>query len=335
MKFFCAIFLASVCAAVAGQPDTLLNVSYDVSREFYSAFNEVYTAQRATRKQPPVAIDQSHDGSSKQARAVMDGLQADVVTMNQETDIGALVEAGLVAKDWKTRLPDGASPYVSTIVFLVRKGNPKGIKDWDDLVKLGTSVIIPNPQTSGNGRYSYLAAWAYAQSKSPGDSGSSKGFLKALFKNVPVLETGGRTATNTFVQKGIGDVLLTFESEVQQIRTAFAQGGFDVVYPSQSILAEFPVSIVDAVVDKRGSRELAADYLEFLWSEPAQRLAAARSLRPRNQSILEESRERFPAIKLAGVSDKFGGWAAAQKSHFAKGGTFDRIFTPDAVPSAR
>ena len=327
--------LFTLIGIAAAEPESLLNVSYDVSREFYSAFNEAYTAQRAAKKQQPIAIEQSHDGSSKQARAVIDGLQADVVTMNQETDIGALVDAGLVAKDWKTRLPDGSSPYVSTIVFLVRKGNPKGINDWDDLVKPGTSVIIPNPQTSGNGRYSYLAAWAYAQDKSPGDAGAPEGFLKALFKNVPVLETGGRAATNTFVQKGIGDVLLTFESEVQQIRTAFDQSGFDVVYPSQSILAEFPVSIVDAVADKRGSREVAADYLSFLWSEPAQRLAAARFLRPRNESILEENRERFPAIKLAGVAETFGGWAAAQKSHFAKGGTFDRIFTPDAVPSAR
>ena len=335
MKFFCSAFLAFLSAAVAAQPDSMLNVSYDVSREFYSAFNEAYAAQRAARKQPPVAIDQSHDGSSKQARAVIDGLQADVVTMNQETDIAALVEAGLVAKDWKTRLPDGASPYVSTIVFLVRKGNPKGIKDWDDLVKPGTSVIIPNPQTSGNGRYSYLAAWAYAQDRFPGTAGAPEGFVKALFKNVPVLETGGRAATNTFVQKGIGDVLLTFESEVQQIRTAFDQSGFDVVYPSQSILAEFPVSIVDAVAGKRGSRELAADYLGFLWSEPAQRLAAARVLRPRNESILAENRERFPAIKLAGVAETFGGWAAAQKTHFAKGGTFDQIYTPDAAPSAR
>ena len=335
MKIFSAILFASLSAAIAGQPDTLLNASYDVSREFYSAFNEAYAAQRTKNGQSPVKVEQSHDGSSKQARAVIDGLQADVVTMNQETDIAALVEAGLVAKDWKTRVPDGASPYVSTIVFLVRKGNPKGIKDWDDLVKPGTSVIIPNPQTSGNCRYSYPAAWAYAQDKSPGNPGAPKDFVKALFKNVPVLETGGHAATNTFVQKGIGDVLLTFESEVRQIQTAFDQSGFDVIYPSQSILAEFPVSIVDAVADKRGSHELAKDYLGFLWSEPAQRLAASRFLRPRNESILAENRAQFPDIKLAGVVETFGGWPAAQKTHFAKGGTFEQIYTPEAVPPAK
>ena len=336
MKFLlCAIFFAALCTAGAAGPETLLNASYDVSREFYSAFNEAYAAQRAKTGLPPVTVEQSHDGSSKQARAVIDGLQADVVTMNQETDIAALVGAGLVAEDWKTRLPDGASPYVSTIVFLVRIDNPKGIKDWDDLVKPGTSVIIPNPQTSGNGRYSYLAAWAYAMDRSPGNPDAPKDFVKALFKNVPVLETGGRAATNTFVQKGIGDVLLTFESEVRQIQTAFDQSGFDVVYPSQSILAEFPVSLVDAVVDKRGSRPLAEDYLHFLWSEPAHRLAAARFLRPRNKSILDENSPLFPAIKLNDVTGTFGGWAAAQKTHFAKGGTFDQIYTPDAVPPVK
>ncbi|MFA7343647.1 MAG: sulfate ABC transporter substrate-binding protein [Terrimicrobiaceae bacterium] len=335
MKTLCAIFLATLCVSAAAEPDTLLNVSYDVSREFYSAFNAAYAAQRESKGLPPVKIDQSHDGSSKQARAVIDGLPADVVTMNQETDIDALVGAGLVAKDWKSRLPDGASPYASTIVFLVRKGNPKGIKDWGDLVAPGTSVIIPNPQTSGNGRYSYLAAWAFAQDKSPGDAAAPKEFVRALFKNVPVLEAGGRAATNTFVQKGIGDVLLTFESEVRQIQTAFDQGGFDVVYPAQSILAEFPVSLVDAVVDKRGSRPLAEDYLGFLWSAPAQRLAASQLLRPRNAAILAENASRFPAIKLIGVEEAFGGWAAAQKSHFAKGGTFDQIYTPDFPSSAK
>ncbi|MFZ4598041.1 MAG: sulfate ABC transporter substrate-binding protein [Terrimicrobiaceae bacterium] len=324
------IFFAVLGSALAAEPTTLLNVSYDVSREFYTSYNAAYAAHRAQAGLSPITIQQSHGGSSKQARAVIDGLEADVVTMNQDTDIDAIAAAGLIEKNWKSRLPDGSSPYVSTIVFLVRKGNPKGVKDWDDLVKSDVSVIIPNPLTSGNGRYSYLGAWAFAQERSPGQPSAPKEFVEALFKNVPLLEAGGRAATNTFVQKGIGDVLLTFESEVKQIQTTFDVGSFDVVYPPASILAEFPVSLVDAVVDRRGSRALANDYLQFLWSEPAQRLAAEQYLRPRNPTILAEFAPHFPTIRLVSVQAAFGTWGDAQKKHFSKDGTFEQIYQTTA-----
>ena len=246
-------------------------------------------------------MDVSNGGSSKQARAVIDGLEADVVTMNQETDIDAIAKVGLIANNWRSRLPDNAAPYTSTIVFLVRKGNPKGIKDWSDLVNPGVSVIVPNPKTSGNGRYSYLAAWAYAK-RLPGSSDESAAeFVKALLKNVPVLETGGRAATNTFVQKEIGDVLLTFESEVLQITKVFSPDKFDVVYPPLSILAEAPVSVVDKVVDKRGTRKLAIAYLEYLWSDDGQKLAVQSYFRPRSDKLLAEHAALFPRIKLVSV----------------------------------
>lgn len=309
--------------ATAAQPN-ILNASYDVTREFYQDFNKAYAASyKKARGEEPV-IDLSNGGSSKQARAVIDGLQADVVTMNQDTDIEAIVKAGLIAPDWKTRLPDNAAPYTSTIVFLVRKGNPKGIKNWDDLTKPGVSVIVPNPKTSGNGRYSYLAAWAYA--KENPSVGSPADFVKALFKNVPVLETGGRAATNTFVQKEMGDALLTFESEVLQITRVFSKDQFDVVYPASSILAEAPVSVVDSVVDKRKTRDLATDYLKYLWSDEGQQLAVKYYFRPRSQNLLAENASLFPAIKLVSVDQAFGSWANAQKEHFADGGTFDQIY---------
>ena len=271
-------------------------------------------------------VDLSNGGSSKQARAVIDGLEADVVTMNQQTDIDAIARAGLIAGNWKTRLPNNAAPYTSTIVFLVRKGNPKAIKDWGDLVRPGISVIVPNPKTSGNGRYSYLAAWAYAKSRPGGSNAAAEEFVTALFKNAPVLETGGRAATNTFVQKEIGDVLLTFESEVLQITKVFSPDKFDVVYPPLSILAEAPVSVVDQVVDRRGTRELATAYLEYLWSDDGQKLAVQSYFRPRSEKLLAENAALFPPIKLASVDEVFGGWNAVQEAHFADGGYFDRIY---------
>jgi sulfate/thiosulfate transport system substrate-binding protein len=319
------LFLLLFAGSAVAAPSNILNVSYDVTREFYQEFNFVFA--RAYKKTHGLAptVDLSNGGSSKQARAVIDGLDADVVTMNQETDIDAIAKAGLIADNWKDRLPNNAAAYTSTIVFLVRKGNPKGIKDWGDLVRAGVSVIVPNPKTSGNGRYSYLAAWAYAKWRPGGSDAAAEEFVKALFKNAPLLETGGRAATNTFVQKEIGDVLLTFESEVLQITKVFSPDKFDVVYPPLSFLAEAPVSVVDKVVDRRGTRELATAYLEYLWSEDGQKLAVRSYFRPRSERLLAENTTLFPPIKLVSVDD-FGGWDAVQEAHFADGGYFDKIY---------
>jgi sulfate/thiosulfate-binding protein len=312
-------------SAVAA-PANILNVSYDVTREFYQQYNNVFAQAYQEKTGITPTVELSNGGSSKQARAVIDGLDADVVTMNQETDIDAIVKAGLIESGWKSRLPNNSAPYTSTIVFLVRKGNPKNIKDWGDLIAPGVSVIIPNPKTSGNGRYSYLAAWAYAKLRPGGGEAAAEQFIRALFGNVPVLETGGRAATNTFVQKEIGDVLLTFESEVLQITKVFSPDKFDVIYPPLSILAEAPVSVVDRVVDRRGTRELATDYLEYLWSDDGQKLAVHSYFRPRSEKLLAENAHLFPEIKLVSVDDVFGGWEAAQRAHFVDGGLFDQIY---------
>ena len=324
MKFWLLSLVLAV-SALAG-PSNILNVSYDVTREFYQEDNEMFARAYKEKHGIVPTVDLSNGGSSKQARAVIDGLEADVVTMNQETDIDAIVKAGLIDGDWKSRLPNSSAPYTSTIVFLVRKGNPKNIKDWGDLAAPGMSVIVPNPKTSGNGRYSYLAAWAYAKMRPGGGEAAAEQFVKALFRNVPVLETGGRAATNTFVQKEIGDVLLTFESEVLQITKVFSPDKFDVIYPPVSILAEAPVSVVDKVVDKRGTRQLATDYLEYLWTDDGQELAVRSYFRPRSAKLLAENAALFPEISLVSVDDVFGGWEAAQKAHFADGGFFDQIY---------
>ncbi|MDX2080020.1 MAG: sulfate ABC transporter substrate-binding protein [Terrimicrobiaceae bacterium] len=310
----------------AGAADTLLNVSYDVTREFYTDFNRAFAAHRAEQKKGDVRIDMSHGGSSKQARAILDGLQADVATMNQDTDINVLARGGLVPENWKSLLPDNSVPYQSTIVFLVRKGNPKGIQDWADLAKPGVSVIIPNPKTSGNGRYSYLAAWAWAGKQFGGDESAVRDYISRLFKNVPVLESGGRSATNTFVQKGIGDVLLTFESETLQISRVFDPKNYDVVYPSMSIAAEAPVAVVAKNAERRGTAGLAREYLLYLWSPEGQRIAGRHFLRPKNPEIAAEFAENFPPITLAHIDEVFGGWDQAQKTHFDDGGLFDQIF---------
>lgn len=324
------VVLAVALSAVTGQAaesKKLLNVSYDVTREFYKDFNVAFAQYWKQKKGETVTIDQSHGGSSKQARAVLDGLPVDVVTENQDTDIDILVKGGLVAADWKTKFPNGAAPYTSTIVFLVRKGNPKGIKDWDDLVKPGIGVIVPNPKTSGNGRYSYLAAWAFANDKFKGDTAKIREFVGALFHNVPVLDTGGRGATTSFVQNGQGDVLLTFENEVHQISKVFKPGLFDVVIPSSSILAEAPVAVVDKNVDKQGTREVATAYLQYLWSDEGQKLVVKNYFRPRSESLLKENAALFPPIKLVAV-ESLGGWASLQKEHFVDKGVFDQIFVP-------
>jgi sulfate/thiosulfate-binding protein len=324
MKLWLLSLVFTVSAMAA--PSNILNVSYDVTREFYQEYNLAFALAYKTKNGFAPTVDLSNGGSSKQARAVIDGLEADVVTMNQETDIDAIAKAGLIDGNWKSRLPNNSAPYTSTIVFLVRKGNPRGIKDWGDLVAPGLSVIIPNPKTSGNGRYSYLAAWAYAKLRPGGGDAAAGQFVKALFKNIPVLETGGRAATNTFVQKEIGDVLLTFESEVLQIIKVFSPDKFDVIYPPLSILAEAPVSVVDKVVDKRGTRQLATDYLEYLWSEDGQKLAVQSYFRPRSEKLLAENANLFPEIRLVSVDEVFGGWQAAQNAHFVDGGFFDQIY---------
>lgn len=322
-----AALALSISTSVAHAEDTLLNASYDVAREFYKDYNEVFAKHWQEKTGHPVTINQSHGASSKQARAIVDGLEADVASMNQQTDIELLVDNNVVKADWRTRLPHQAAPYTSTIVFLVRKGNPKAIKDWNDLIKDGVQVIIPNPKTAGNGRYSYLAAWAYAEEKL-GGADKAQEFVAKLFKNVPVLDAGGRAATTTFIQRQIGDVLLTFESEVQQISQQFEPGAYEVVYPSQSILAENPVAVVDKVVDKRGSRALAEDYVGFLFSPEGQRLAAKHFLRPQSPDIAAEFKQRFPELKLITVDERFGGWKQALKTHFVDGAIFDQIYTP-------
>lgn len=315
------------CQTLVRADVTLLNVSYDVSREFYEDYNPAFAAYWAKRTGERLTINQSHGGSAKQVRAVAEGLEADVVTMNQTGDIDYLVEQGRwVAADWQSRFPNGSAPTTSTTVFLVRAGNPKQIKDWSDLVRPGISVIIPNPKTSGNGRYSYLAAWG-ATLKKTGDAHKAEEFVRRLFKNVPILDTGGRGATTTFTQRDIGDVLLTFENEVALIRRETQGETFDVVYPSISVLAENPVAVVDKVVDKHRTREVAQAYLEFLYSETGQEIAARHHLRPRLKSVADRHAADFPRLDLFNVRDVFGDWRQVQQEHFKDGGTFDRIYS--------
>ncbi|MBD9677362.1 sulfate ABC transporter substrate-binding protein [Pseudomonas sp. PDM18] len=319
--------LALASAAQAAQP--LLNVSYDVMRDFYKDYNAAFQKHWQAEKGEKITIQMSHGGSSKQARAVIDGLPADVITMNQATDIDALADnGGLVPKDWATRLPNNSAPFTSATVFIVRKGNPKGLKDWNDLVKPGVQVVVPNPKTSGNGRYTYLSAWGYAQ-KHGADEAKAKEFVAQLFKNVPVLDTGGRAATTTFMQNQIGDVLVTFENEAEMIAREFGRGGFEVVYPSVSAEAEPPVAVVDKVVDKKGTRAEAEAYLKYLWSDEGQTIAANNYLRPHNPEVLAKFSDRFPKVDFFSVVKTFGDWRTVQKTHFADGGVFDQIYTPN------
>jgi len=302
----------------------LLNVSYDVTREFYQDYNAAFAKYWKEKTGDTVAVNQSHGGSSKQARSVLDGLEADVVTMNQPTDIDILQTGGLVSTNWSARLPDGSIPYTSTIVFAVRKGNPRHIQNWDDLVKPGISVVIPNPKTSGNGRYSYLAGWGYALKKSAGDEAQAREYVTKLFANVPVLDTGGRGATTTFAERGLGDVLLTFENEAALIQQQFTN--VEVVVPPVSILAENPVTWVDRYVQRHHTEAVSRAYLEFLYSDAGQELAAQHYFRPRNQAILTRYASRFPAVDLFTVDEVAGGWQKARQVHFAEGGTFDQIY---------
>jgi sulfate/thiosulfate transport system substrate-binding protein len=310
--------------AVRAAETTMLNVSYDVARELYKDVNPAFAAAWQKQTGETLTINQSHGGSSKQALAVAGGLEADVVTMNQVPDIDLLVEkGGLVAADWQKKFPDGATPYTTTIVFLVRKGNPKGIKDWNDLTKSDVKVIVPNPKVTGNGRYTYLAAWGYAL-QTLGTPDAAKDFVTKLFNNVPVLDGGGRGATTTFTQRAIGDVLVTFENETFLIAKEFGDG-FDVVYPSLSIEAAPPVAVVDKVVDKRGTRKVAEAYLGFLFSPQGQAIIAKHYFRPRNEAAFKANATTYPDIKTFQVEKLLGTWKAVQAEHFGDGGTYDQI----------
>ena len=323
LAFAAAVLLGGSRFAHAADT-SLLNVSYDVSREFYKDYNALFAAYWKKTSGESLTLNQSHGGSSKQARSVVDGLEADVITMNQANDIDVLHDRGnLVPADWAKRLPDNSAPTTSTSVILVRKGNPKQIRDWDDLGRSAISVIIPNPKTSGNGRYTYLAAWGAALKKGVNPA-AAQALVRRIFANVPVFDGGGRAATTTFAQRGIGDALATFESEVPLIEREFG-GGFEVVYPGWSILAENPVSIVDKVVDKRGTRKQAEAYLKYLWSDEAQELAAKQHIRPRSTRVLAKYAKQFPKLQLFTVDELFGGWKKAQKDHFDDGALYDQI----------
>ena len=325
-----ALIATALTASVVLADMTLLNVSYDPTRELYRAVNEAFIKDWKARGGENVRIEQSHGGSGKQARAVIDGLQADVVTLALEGDIDQVAKAGLVKSGWQKRLADNSSPYTSTIVFLVRKGNPKGLKDWDDLLKPGVEVITPNPKTSGGARWNYLAAWAYADAKYGHAEDKDKDFVRKLYANVPVLDTGARGATTTFAQRGIGDVLLAWENEAFLAIDELGAGQFEVVVPSLSIKAEPPVAVVDKVVDAKGTRKVAEAYLNFLYTPEAQKLIAHHYYRPSDpKSVDPKDLARFADVKLVSIDDPlFGGWARAQARHFDDGGIFDQIYQP-------
>jgi sulfate/thiosulfate-binding protein len=323
-------FLLGLPAVAQAQKNqTLLNVSYDPTRELYRAIDEAFIAKYKNEKDVALTIRQSHGGSGKQARSVIDGLDADVVTLALAYDIDAIAKVGLLPEEWQKRLPFNSAPYTSTIVFLVRKGNPKQIVDWGDLLKDGVEVITPNPKTSGGARWNYLAAWAYALEKNGGDESKAKAYITELFKHVPVLDTGARGATTTFVERGVGDVLLAWENEAFLALEELGPDRFDIVVPSLSILAEPPVAVVDKNVDRKGTRAAAQEYLEFLYTPAAQDIIARNFYRPTDKATAEKYSERFPQVKLVTIDDAiFGGWQAAQAKHFSDGGTFDQIYLP-------
>jgi sulfate transport system substrate-binding protein len=313
-------------SAWAAKPATeLLNASYDVSRELFTQINPAFAAQWKNSSGQTIVIRQSHGGSSAQARAVAEGLQADVVTFNQVTDIEFLRKAGMVPGDWQARFPNQASPYYSLPVFLVRAGNPKGIKDWDDLVRSGIKVIFPNPKTSGNGRYSYLAAYAYALDRNGGDQAKARAFVARVLANVPVFDTGGRGATTTFAERQIGDVLITFESEVQTIRNEDTGKALTLVVPSVSLRADFPVAVVEKVALRHGTEDLATAYLKYLFSEPGQEILARSHNRVDNPAVAARHQAEFPAVRLVSIQQSFGGWDEVTKTHFAEGGILDQL----------
>ncbi|MBY0276498.1 sulfate ABC transporter substrate-binding protein [Candidatus Binatia bacterium] len=313
--------------AAAASEQKLLNASYDVSREFYKDLNASLIADWKAKNGTAIEIEQSHNGSSKQARAVIDGLEADVVTLNQVNDIGQLVKAGLVAPDWQKKFPYDASAYKSVTAFIVRKGNPKNIRDWQDLVRDDVKIALVNPKTGGNGRYTFLAAYGWALNEYGGDEAKAKEFVKKLYANVPVLDTGGRAATTTFAQRGIGDVLVTFEAEVYLVRQEFGADGYEVVVPSRTILADFPFAIIEPVVDKHGTRTLAEAYLRYIVSDEGQEIAAKNFYRPNSKAVAEKYAAQFAKVDLIDVQQLFGGWSKAQQTFFDDGGVFDQIYT--------
>jgi sulfate transport system substrate-binding protein len=331
MMYAALISLAQIASAAAQEKKetVLLNVSYDPTRELYQEFNDEFAKYWKGKNGQAVELRQSHGGSGKQARAVIDGLEADVVTLALAYDIDEIVKHGeLVSPGWQKRLANNSCPYTSTIVFLVRKGNPKSIRDWDDLVRPGVSVITPNPKTSGGARWNYLAAWGFALQKNSDDEAKAKEFVAKLFANVPVLDTGARGSTTTFVQRGIGDVLLAWENEALLAVEKLGVGKVEMVMPSMSILAEPPVAVVDKVVEKHGTRAMATEYLEFLYSEKGQELAAKHHYRPSVKAVAEKHTAKFPNLKMLTIDGDFGGWEKAQKIHFDDGGVFDRIYQP-------
>ncbi|HET9159098.1 MAG TPA: sulfate ABC transporter substrate-binding protein [Caulobacteraceae bacterium] len=322
-----ALALAACSPKRSPGETTLLNVSYDPTREFYRDYNAAFNAWRKAQGKPTANIDQSHGGSGKQARAVLDGLEASVVTLALAADIDTIAKKGLIKPDWQTRLPDNACPYTSTIVFLVRKGNPKGIKSWADLIRPGVQVITPNPKTSGGARWNYLAAWGQALKEAGGSEAAAMAYVKTLFQHVPVLDTGARGATTTFAQRQIGDVLIAWENEALLAMDEIGKDGFDIVAPPLSILAEPPVAVVDAVVDRRGVREPAEAYLGYLYDAVSQDLAARHHFRPRNAEVLGRYAQKFPQIEMLTIAD-FGGWTGVQAKHFVDGGVFDQVYRP-------
>jgi sulfate/thiosulfate-binding protein len=329
-----AVIVMMAIAACSGSADRrgraageILNASYDPTRELYAAVNGLFVKSYEVRTGQQVSVKQSHGGAGAQARAVIDGLEASVVTLALAYDIDAIAAAGLLAPDWQKRLPHNSAPYTSTIVFLVRKGNPKGIRDWNDLIKPGIGVVTPNPKTSGGARWNYLAAWEYAKRQAGGDEARTRAFMSALFRNVPVLDSGARGATNTFVQRNIGDVLLAWENEAF-LAIEETKDQIEMVVPSISILAEPPVAVVDTVADRKGTRALAEAYLHFLYTPEAQEIVAGHHYRPRDAGVAARHAGRFADIKLFTIDEAFGGWQPAHRMHFADGGTFDQIYRP-------
>jgi sulfate transport system substrate-binding protein len=321
------LVLVGLLVAPAVFSQELLNASYDVARELFDDVNPAFVAEWKKQTGKDIKIRQSHGGSSKQARSVAEGLPADVVTFNQVTDIDLLHKAGLVGADWRQRLPNNASPFYSLPVLLVREGNPKQVKDWSDLAKPGIQVVFPNPKTSGNGRYTYLAAYVYALAQNKGDAVKAKDFVTKLLANVPVFDTGGRGATTTFIERGIGDVLVTFESEITAIRREYGKSNLQAVIPSMSLRADFPVAVVDKVVDRKGTREVATAYLKYLYSPAGQDIIAKHYNRVHDANVAKKYATQFPTIKLVTVEDAFGGWDNVIKTHFADGGILDQALT--------
>ena len=323
-----ALSAAGTAHAQAKGPSEILNVSYDIARELYVKINEAFTADWQKKHGQKIEVKQSHAGTSTQARAILEGLPADVVTFNQFLDVQVLHDKGkLIPADWQKRLANNSSPYYSLPAFLVRPGNPKNIKDWDDLIRADVKSVFPNPKTSGNARYTYLAAYAYALDKFKGDHAQAQNFVKTLLANVPVFDTGGRGSTTTFVERNIGDVLITFEAEVNAVKREYGDKGFQIVIPSQSILAEFPVALIDRNTDRKGTRALATAYLDYLYSEEGQEIIAGFSNRVHHPKVVERHKASYPPVKLVTIEDVFGGWEKANKDHFAEGGILDKVFT--------